>query len=175
MGRPGGAQRRRQAASEPKRLALPPQPPHVNCSQRPPACAQRGKCPAHGPASTGRLHWSTIWHTFVFFTLYPALNRIGRWNLVLNTGFPLPSPAFTLRSPFSAEFWKHCVLSGGTQHHAFASTAERRHKNNKYFISSKGILCSYSRTGLNSTFLFWWSYFIYYGHMVYTSFFSRSK
>ena len=24
----------------------------------------------------------------------------------------------TLRSPFSAEFWRHCVLSGGTQCHA---------------------------------------------------------
>ena len=26
----------------------------------------------------------------------------------------------TLRSPLSAEFWKHCVLSGRTQRHALA-------------------------------------------------------
>ena len=40
----------------------------------------------------------------------------------------------TLRSPLSAEFWRHCVLSGRTQ-------PERRNENinvNKYFTSSSG-------------------------------------
>ena len=37
-------------------------------------------------------------------TLYPAHSRVGGGNLVLS-----------LRSPLSAEFWWHCVLSGKTQ------------------------------------------------------------
>ena len=42
------------------------------------------------------------------FTLFPAFGKAGRGNLVqiLNT----------LRSPFTSEFWRHCVFSGGTQH-----------------------------------------------------------
>ena len=46
----------------------------------------------------------------------------------------------TLRSPLSAEFWSHCVLSGRTQRRA-VSTPERRNGNinlSKYFISSSG-------------------------------------
>ena len=46
----------------------------------------------------------------------------------------------TLHSPFSAEFWRHCVLSGRTQRRA-SSTPERRNGDinlNKYFISSSG-------------------------------------
>ena len=31
----------------------------------------------------------------------------------------------TLRSPFSVDFWRHCVLSGGT----YASTPEQRNEN----------------------------------------------
>ena len=34
----------------------------------------------------------------------------------------------TLRSPFSAGFWRHCVLNVGTQCHGF-STPERRNLN----------------------------------------------
>ena len=44
----------------------------------------------------------------------------------------------TLRSPLSAEFWRHCVLSGRIQRR---STPERRNGNinlSKYFISSSG-------------------------------------
>ena len=49
----------------------------------------------------------------------------------------------TLRSPLSAEFWRHChcVLSGGPNRRASASTPERRNENlnvNKYFTSSSG-------------------------------------
>ena len=40
--------------------------------------------------------------------MYPAYSRVGRGNLVLRHS----------RSPLSAEFWKHCVLSGGIQHRA---------------------------------------------------------
>ena len=46
----------------------------------------------------------------------------------------------TLRTPLSAEFWRHCVLSVRTPP-CFASTPERRNGNinlNKYFISSSG-------------------------------------
>ena len=45
----------------------------------------------------------------------------------------------TLRSPLSAEFWRHCVLSCRNQRRAFASTPERKNGNinlSKYFISS---------------------------------------
>ena len=31
----------------------------------------------------------------------------------------------TIHSPLSAEFWRHCVLSGGTQRRTFAWTPER--------------------------------------------------
>ena len=45
----------------------------------------------------------------------------------------------TLRSSLFAEFWRHCVLSGGTQRRACASTPERINENiNKYFISTSG-------------------------------------
>ena len=37
----------------------------------------------------------------------------------------------TLRSPLSANFWRHCVLSGGTQRRSFASTPVRRNGNIK--------------------------------------------
>ena len=45
----------------------------------------------------------------------------------------------TLRPPLSAKFWSNCVLSGGTQRLAFASTPEQTNENisvNKYVISS---------------------------------------
>ena len=49
-------------------------------------------------------------------------------------------PSFkTLRSPLSAEFWRHCVLSGRTQRRA--STPESRNRNinlSKYFTSLSG-------------------------------------
>ena len=44
----------------------------------------------------------------------------------------------TLRSPLSAEFWRHCVLNSDLTP-LFALTPERRNRNiklNKYFISS---------------------------------------
>ena len=44
----------------------------------------------------------------IYFKLYPAHSRVGRGKPNVKT----------LHSPISAEFWKYCVLSGGTQHHA---------------------------------------------------------
>ena len=41
---------------------------------------------------------------FSSFTLYPAINRIGRESVK------------TFRSSLSAEFWRHGVLSGGTRY-----------------------------------------------------------
>ena len=40
------------------------------------------------------------------FTLYPGLSRVGRENLV---------NVKTIRSPLSAEFWRHCMLKSRTQ------------------------------------------------------------
>ena len=48
----------------------------------------------------------------------------------------------TLRSPFSTNFRRHCVLSCGTQRRAFPSAPERRNENvsiNKIFIYSNSI------------------------------------
>ena len=47
----------------------------------------------------------------------------------------------TLRSPLFAEFWRLCLLRGGTQRRAFASKPEQRNGNinlNKYFIFTSG-------------------------------------
>ena len=48
----------------------------------------------------------------------------------------------TLRSPLSAEFWRHCVLSGRTQRHASPQHQSEENRNinlsNTYFISSSG-------------------------------------
>ena len=60
----------------------------------------------------------------------------------------------TFRSPLSAEFWRHCVLSGRTQRRA-CSQPERRTGNinlSKYFISSSG-----DRTHNQSVFQAGWS------------------
>ena len=66
------------------------------------------------------LHWKKI-----SFTLYPSHIRVGRETLVLKYS----------GSSLSAEFWNHCVLSGGTQRHSLP-TPERRNGNinlNKIF------------------------------------------
>ena len=39
----------------------------------------------------------------------------------------------TLRFPMSAEFWRHCVLSGRYQRRAFASTTEKKRKEMEIF------------------------------------------
>ena len=44
----------------------------------------------------------------ISFTLYLAHSRIGRGNLILGHSV----------AHFRAEFWMHCVLSGGTQRRA---------------------------------------------------------
>ena len=60
----------------------------------------------------------------------------------------------TLRSALSVEFWRHCVLSGGTPLR-FASIPERRIGNinlNKHLISSSGYR-TYSQSRLQSHFV----------------------
>ena len=64
----------------------------------------------------------------ISFTLYPAHSRVGRGNLVLKHSIP----------HFYAEFWRHWVLSGGTQRHALPRHQCEEMKINKYFISSSG-------------------------------------
>ena len=58
-------------------------------------------------------------------------------TLVVRLYVKKPTPSVkTLRSPLSAEFWRHCVLSGGSQRRALP-----RNDNinvNKDFISSNG-------------------------------------
>ena len=68
-----------------------------------------------------------FYYFFISFTLYPAHCRVGQGE---------PSVK-TLRSPLSAEFWRHCVWVAELS----ASTPERRNENkyvNKYFTSSNG-------------------------------------
>ena len=48
----------------------------------------------------------------------------------------------TLRSPLSAAFWRHCMLSGGTQRHALPGHQSEENGNinlSKYFFTSSGI------------------------------------
>ena len=64
----------------------------------------------------------------ISFTLYPAARSRQR------------EPR-THRSPLSADFWRYCVLGGGTQCRAVVSTPERRKENinlNKYYIYLSG-------------------------------------
>ena len=59
---------------------------------------------------------------FFWFRTISHTNRVGRENIVLRHSVP----------PFSAEFWRQCVLIRGTQR--FTSSPERRNENIKYFL-----------------------------------------
>ena len=67
------------------------------------------------PATTRRLLETPL----VFsFTLYPACSEVGRESLVLIHSTPY----------FSAEFWRHCVLNGGTKCHVLPPDQTRAKK-----------------------------------------------
>ena len=51
---------------------------------------------------------------FISFTLYPTHSRVGRGS----SAYPSLPSVKTLRSTYSAEFWRHCVLSSRNQHRA---------------------------------------------------------
>ena len=73
----------------------------------------------------------------VFIVLFFQLHPVSRTQ----QGREREPSVKTHRSPLSANFWRHCVLSGRIQRRTFPSTPERRKENinvNKYFISSSG-------------------------------------
>ena len=72
-----------------------------------------------------------IFFSKISFTLYPAHSRQRRQRE--------PSVK-TLCFPLSAEFWRHCILSGGTQRRCLPrhQSEEMKINVNKYHISSSG-------------------------------------
>ena len=56
-------------------------------------------------------------NSFFLITLHPAHSNIGRGSVK------------TLCSPLSVEFWRHCVLNGGTQRQSFTLLPGRRNNN----------------------------------------------
>ena len=74
--------------------------------------------------------------SIVFVTLLELENQLHAVSRTQQGRQREPSVK-TLCFPFSAEFWRHCVLSGGTPR--FALTPEQRNEIinlNKYLISS---------------------------------------
>ena len=59
----------------------------------------------------------------------------------------------TLRSPLSAEFSWHFILSGGTQRRAFALVQSRRNNNSLPRVGIEPTTVVALRLGLHSTFL----------------------
>ena len=80
----------------------------------------------------------TYIYFFFSFTQYHACSGVGRVSASIKT----------LRSPLSAEFWRHWELSSGAQRYAFASIPKQKIDNIEYFISSSWnqTLCIYSHT-----------------------------
>ena len=86
-----------------------------------------------------------IFSLFYFFVLYKlpfnyyifvAFQR----HLVSRTqqGRQRESSVMTVRSPFSAELWRHFLLSGGSQRRALPLHDSEENRRNKYLISSSG-------------------------------------
>ena len=69
---------------------------------------------------------------FFSFMLYPVPNLVGSENIVL---IHILYPHLIFYS-FSAEFWSHCLSSGGTQRRAMSRTPLRKNENIKHHISS---------------------------------------
>ena len=67
----------------------------------------------------------------------------------------------TLRSPLSAEFWRHCVLSGGTQRSALPRNQSENINVNKYFTSASGDR-THNQSILQSHFVSMVKNYIYY-------------
>ena len=81
-------------------------------------------------AVTVTIWWVLIYFNIIFFQLH-AVSRTQQ-------GRQREPSVKTLRSPLSAEFWRHCVLSGGTQGRALPRHQNENVNVNKYFISSSG-------------------------------------